>query len=127
MAMEERPRGEIREEIASRIVRLQSEYYGKGPTTAKTYMMDDLVAVVLEETFTKAERTLVGRGETDAIKQIRRRFQQEMADEFKAIVEQATGRTVRAFLSETNLEADVSVEIFLLGEARTDMGGFEQS
>jgi uncharacterized protein YbcI len=50
-----------------------------------------------------------------------------MADEFKAIVEQATGRTVRAFLSETNLEADVSVEIFLLGEARTDMGGFEQS
>ncbi|MFL5910862.1 MAG: Na-translocating system protein MpsC family protein, partial [Gaiellaceae bacterium] len=92
-----------------------------------TYMMDDLLVVVLEETFTKAERTLVGRGETDAIKQIRRRFQQEMADEFTAIVEQATGRKVRAFLSETNLEADVAVEIFLLGEKRTDMGGFEQS
>jgi hypothetical protein len=32
---------------------------------------------------------------------------------------------VRAFLSETNLEADVSVEIFLLGDERTDMQGFE--
>jgi hypothetical protein len=38
-----------------------------------------------------------------------------MADEFKSIVEQATGRVVRAFLSETNLEADDAVEFFLLG------------
>jgi hypothetical protein len=48
-----------------------------------------------------------------------------MADEFKSIVEQATGRVVRAFLSETNLEADVAVEFFLLGEQRTDMHDFE--
>jgi uncharacterized protein YbcI len=107
------------------MVRLHSEYYGKGPTRAKTHVTDDIVAVVLEETFTKAERTLIERGETDAIQQVRRRFQQTMADDFKSIVEQATGRVVKAFLSETNLEADVSVEFFLLGEQRTDMGGFE--
>jgi uncharacterized protein YbcI len=117
--------GDVRAEIASQIVQLQREYYGKGPTKARAYVVEDLVAVVLEETFTKAERTLVERGERDAIQQIRRRFQQQMADEFKAIVEQATGRSVRAFLSETNLEADVSVELFLLGDERTDMAGFE--
>lgn len=117
--------GNARAEIATGIVRLQSEYYGKGPTKAKAYITEDVVVVVLEETFTKAERTLVERGETETIQQIRRRFQQAMADEFKSIVEQATGRVVRAFLSETNLEADVSVEFFLLGEARTDMHGFE--
>jgi uncharacterized protein YbcI len=89
--------------------------------------MDDLVVVVLEETFTKAERTLVDRGEVEPIQQIRRRFQQQMADEFKAIIEQATGRSVRAFLSETNLEADLSVEVFLLGGARTDMADFEEA
>ncbi len=48
-----------------------------------------------------------------------------MADEFKTIVERATGRAVRTFLSETNVEDDVSVEMFLLGEGRTDMTGFE--
>jgi hypothetical protein len=48
-----------------------------------------------------------------------------MADQFKSVVEQATGRVVRTFLSETDLDSDVSVEVFLLGEARTDMGGFE--
>jgi uncharacterized protein YbcI len=119
--------GEARAEIANGIVRLQTEYYGKGPTKAKAHITDDVVVVVLEETFTKAERTLVDRGEVDAIQQIRRRFQQAMADEFTSIVEQATGRVVRAFLSETNLEADVSVEFFLLGEQRTDMLGFEDS
>jgi len=121
----ERKIGDTRAEIATKIVRLHSEYYGRGPTKAKAHLSEDVVVVVLEETFTKAERTLIGRGETEAIQQIRRRFQQSMADEFKAIVEQATGRVVRAFLSETNLEADVSVEFFLLGEPRTDMHGFE--
>jgi uncharacterized protein YbcI len=122
---DERTIGRARAQIATGIVRLLSEYYGKGPTKAKAYVSEDVVVVVLEETFTKAERTLVERGETEAIQQIRRRFQQAMADEFKSIVEQATGRVVKAFLSETNLEADVSVEFFLLGERRTDMRGFE--
>jgi uncharacterized protein YbcI len=122
---DDRAVGDARAEIARRIVRLHSEYYGKGPTKAKAYITDDVVVVVLEETFTKAERTLVARGEVEAIQQIRRRFQQAMADEFTGIVEQATGRVVRAFLSETNLEADVSVEFFLLGDRRTDMRGFE--
>jgi uncharacterized protein YbcI len=117
--------GEIRATISSEIVRLQAEYYGKGPTKAKTYILDDVVVVVLEETFTRAEKTLVGRGEGDAIQHIRRRFQQQMAQEFVSVVEQATGRRVRAFLSDTDMTEDVSVETFLLADERTDMTGFE--
>jgi uncharacterized protein YbcI len=109
------------------MTRLHAEYYGRGPTKVKTHITEDLVVVVLEETFTRAERTLVDRGEKDAIQTIRRRFQQQMKDEFTAIIEQATGRRVRAFLSETNLEEDISCEIFLMAEERTDMSGFEQN
>ena len=117
--------GETRARISKEIVRLQSEYYGKGPTRAKTYIVDDLVVVVLEESFTRAEKTLVERGEREAIQQIRRRFQQQMAESFISIVEQATGRRVRVFLSETDVDQDVSVETFLLAEDRTDMTAFE--
>jgi len=117
--------GETRALISNEIVRLQSEYYGKGPTKAKTYIVDDLVVVVLEESFTRAEKTLAERGEREAIQHIRRRFQQQMADSFIGVVEQATGRRVRAFLSETDIDQDVSVETFLLAEDRTDMAGFE--
>jgi uncharacterized protein YbcI len=109
----------VAEQISRGIVRLHSQYYGRGPTKAKTHLDGNLVAVVLEETFTKAERTLVDRGEKDAVQQI--------GEEFTAIVEQATGRTVKAFLSETNLEEDVAVEIFLLADDRTDMSGFEDA
>jgi len=123
--MDEATLGRARAVISTEMTRLHREYYGRGPTKARTYIQDDLVAVVLEETFTRAERTLVDRGEIDAIQQIRRRFQQQMAEEFTALVEQATGRKVRAFLSETNLEEDVSVEIFLLADGRTDMSEYE--
>src|SRR5918994_7226186 len=117
--------GEVRAAISREIVRLQAEYYGKGPTRAKTYIVEDLVVVVLEESFTRAEKTLAERGEKDAIEHIRRRFQQQMADDFTSAVEQATGRKVRVFLSETNVDLDGSVETFLLAEERTDMTDFE--
>jgi uncharacterized protein YbcI len=117
--------GQIRAEISREIVRLHAEYYGRGPTRARTYIDDDLVVCVLEETFTKAERTLIDHGERDAIQHIRRRFQQRMADAFVSIVERATGRRVRTFLSETNLEHDVAVETFLLAGPRTSMSDFE--
>jgi uncharacterized protein YbcI len=119
--------GEVRATIARQMGELQSQYYGRGPTKARTYVNDDLVVVVLEETFTPAERTLIARGESEGIQDIRRRFQRSMAEQFKAIVEQATGRKVRSFLSETDLEADISVEIFILSDARTDMAAFEEA
>lgn len=117
--------GEVRAAIARQIGELQAQCYGRGPTKAKTYFQDDLVVVVLEETFTPAERTLIERGESQGIQDIRRRFQQAMRDEFVSVIEQATGRRVRSFLSETDLEQDVSVEVFLLAEERTDMSAFE--
>ena len=119
--------GEMRATISRAIVRLQAEYYGKGPTKAKTYIVDDLVVVVLDESFTRAEKTLAERGEREAIQHIRRRFQQQMAESFTSVVEQATGRKVRVFLSDTDIEQDVSVETFLLAEERTDMTGFEEA
>jgi len=124
---EQKALGEIRATISREIVRLQAEYYGKGPTRAKTYIVEDLVVVVLEESFTRAEKTLAERGEREAIQHIRRRFQQQMADDFTSVVEQATGRKVRVFLSETNIDQDVSVETFLLADGRTDMTDFEDA
>ena len=122
---EQRSLGEMRATISTEIVRLQAEYYGKGPTKAKTYISEDVVVVVLEESFTRAEKTLAARGERETIQQIRRRFQQHMAENFTSVVEQVTGRKVRAFLSDTDIDQDVSVETFLLADGRTDMTDFE--
>jgi uncharacterized protein YbcI len=119
--------GAVRVKISNEMVRLHSEYYGRGPTKAKVYADGDLIAVVLEETFTPAEKTLIARGESEGIQDVRRRFQRAMADQFKSLVEQATGREVRSFMSETDLDNDIAVELFLLGPVRTDMTGFEEA
>jgi uncharacterized protein YbcI len=119
--------GEMRATIAREIVRLHAGTTARGRRRRRTYILDDLVVVVLEETFTRAEKTLAVRGEGGAIQHIRRRFQQQMADSFTSVVERATGRKVKAFLSETNIEQDVSVETFLLADVRTDMTGFEEA
>ena len=43
-------------EITNRIVRLFSEYYGRGPTRAKTYMLENrYVVTVLRDTMTTVE------------------------------------------------------------------------
>jgi uncharacterized protein YbcI len=119
--------GPARLTIANELVRLHSEYYGRGPTKARVYADGPLLAVVLEETFTPAERTLIARGEADGIQDIRRRFQRVMKDQFVSVIEQATGRRVRAFLSETNLDEDLAVEMFILADERTDMSTFEEA
>jgi uncharacterized protein YbcI len=51
----------------------------------------------LEETLTPAEKTAIARGESEGIQDIRRHFQRATADQFRSIVEQATGREVRSF------------------------------
>ena len=50
-----------------------------------------------------------------------------IADQFESLVEHATGREVRLFMSEMDLVKDIAVEIFLPGPARTDMSGFEEA
>lgn len=117
--------GPLRVEIANAFGRLQSEYYGRGPSRARIVASDDVVVVILEETFTPAEKTLIARGEGEPVQNIRRRFQQAMREQFTSIIEQATGRRVRAFMSDTDLDADVAVEVFLLAEDRTDMSAYE--
>jgi uncharacterized protein YbcI len=117
----------VESQISDKLAALHGQWYGKSPSAARTYIAgDDVVVAVLEETFTAVEQALVDRGEADGIQELRRRFRKVIADEFEAIVEQATGRLVRSYVSETDLAENVSVEVFLLGASREDMSGFEE-
>jgi uncharacterized protein YbcI len=106
--------GEVRASIATGLVKLHSQYYGKGPTQARTYMWDDLVVAVLRGGFTTVEETLVREGEEDTVHHMRRSFQKAMADEFRSVVEQATGRKVHAYLSQIHATQGVAAEVFVL-------------
>jgi uncharacterized protein YbcI len=117
---------DVESRISDTLAALHAHWYGKGLSAARTYIAgDDVVVVVLEETFTPAEQALVDRGEAAALQEVRRRFRRVMGDELVATVEQATGRRVRSYASDTDLAERVSVEVFLLGATLEDMSGFE--
>ena len=103
--------------ISRRIVQLHKEFYGKGPTKAKTYYYDDLVVVLMRGGFTRVEETLLQSGRGDAVKQQRAEFQQAMRDPFKQVVEEETGRKVVAFMSTSHQHPDLLGEMFVLESA----------
>ncbi len=100
--------------ISNAVVRLLAEYTGRGPTKARTYINDDYIAVVLQDTLTKGERSLVRDGKTELVLAVRKAYQQTMAQDLIAVIEQHTGRTVFAFLSDNHADPDVAIESFLL-------------
>ena len=51
--------GDVLTAISEGMVALLKEYYGRGPTQAKTYYQDDLVVCLLRGGFTRVEQTLL--------------------------------------------------------------------
>ena len=109
--------------ISDGIARLHKEYYGKGPEQAKTHLAGgDAVFCVLRGGFTVIERTLIDDGKSEDVERVRRSFQQTMRGPFVAVVENATGRRVAAYMSQVHADPDIAVEIFILAPRDGDGG-----
>jgi uncharacterized protein YbcI len=109
--------GSIVAEISREIVRVHARFYGRGPTKARAIWRNDIVVVILEEIFTKAETLLVEAGSFDQVRSHRQAFQDQVKPLFRNVVEQATGRSVCSFLSQVSEEhGGVASEVFVLGD-----------
>ena len=108
------PDGEALSAISNGLAHLHMRFFGRGPAKAKAIFAGELVVCVLWDGFTTVEQTLLERGETGAVEAFRRTFQATMEPQFSAVVEKATGRQVRAYMSQVHVDPDVAVELFLL-------------
>jgi len=100
--------------ISNAITKLQRDHYGRGPDSVRTVIGYDHIICFLENSFMPVERTLLAAGEGDAVRETRLAFQRAMEERFTAIIEEISGRKVRAFLSQVSLNPDISVEVFVL-------------
>jgi uncharacterized protein YbcI len=101
------------------MVALLKEFYGHGPTRAKSYYADDLVVCVLRGGFSRVEQTLLDGGRGPAVIQQRMEFQDVMRHRFENVIETATGRRVIGFMSGNQQDPDLMCEVFIL--APTDL------
>ena len=100
--------------ISHAVVGLLREYTGRGPTKSRTTIRDNVVLVMLEQTLTKGEESLVNKGRTDKVIEIRHEFQEAMREATMAKVADLTGRHVIAMLSANHVNPDIGAEIFVL-------------
>jgi len=109
-----RGRGEVLTAISDGVVALLKEFYGQGPTRAKSYYHDDLVVCLLRGGFSRVEQTLLEGGRGPAVIQQRMAFQDLMRERFEHVIEQATGRRVIGFMSGNQQHPDIMCEVFIL-------------
>jgi uncharacterized protein YbcI len=106
--------GGLSSALSTAVVHLLREHTGRGPTRAKTYINQDLLTVVLQDTLTRGERSLVEAGRAGDVLHTRHVFQQTMRDDLVEAVERLTGRKVAAFLSSNHIAPDLAIESFML-------------
>lgn len=100
-------------EISREIVKTYSEFYGRGPTKARTTWNGNLVVVLLEEIFTRAEMTLIEADNFEQVRSTRQALQDEVAPLLQAVIERITGLSVETYLGQVNGEG-VACEVFVL-------------
>jgi uncharacterized protein YbcI len=103
--------------IATSVVQVMHAYTGRGPTKAKTTIHEDLVTVLLADTLTNGERTLVESGRANRVIRLRHDYQLVMRNDLVGIVETELDRKVIAFMSQNHIDPDLAVEVFVLEPA----------
>src|SRR3954451_15993348 len=113
-AGESRDVGGRRAAISNALVGLKKEFYGKGPTAAKTYFNDDWVFTVLEGGLNRNEETLLAAGDERLVREVRLRFQETITATICVAVEEIMGRQVLTYHSQIMFDPARTVEMFLL-------------
>jgi len=112
-AHEGREPGETLAQLSTEMVRLQKQYWGRGPESAKAYAMDDLLFIVMRGGATTAERTMLESGREDSVRRTRQEFENDMAERLTDMVEDVTGRKVLTYQSQILFDPDLVVELFV--------------
>jgi uncharacterized protein YbcI len=98
------------------------EVLRQGPHERKTYMMDDLLFVVMRGGLTPPEKFLLEQGEEDVVRAYRQTFENRMTQTVSGKIEKLTERKVIGFQSQVLFEPDMSVEIFVFDDRSPEEG-----
>src|SRR3954447_13520849 len=116
-------RGSLLVELSNAVVRVHKQFYGKGPTKARSHLSQDLLTVVLEGGYTRSEQTLHERGFDEQVLQSRLAMQGSVEGELRSAVEGILHRSVRSFRSATARSHEMQAEIFVLEPRGNDGPG----
>ena len=106
--------GSLRAAIANAMVAMKKQHYGRGPTAAKAWILDDYVFVALEGGLTRNEETLLADGKADIVRTYRLAFQDTMSEVAMGAVAELIGRNVLTYHSQIVFDPPRTFEIFVV-------------
>jgi uncharacterized protein YbcI len=113
--------------ICAGISALVRERWGRGPSRSRAHWAGrDALVVMLEDAHTEAEQTLIDCGHADQVLAGRRLLGEISERDLRRIAQSATGRAVRAVLSQTSLEPPLSTHVFVFEPAARQPGSEER-
>jgi uncharacterized protein YbcI len=112
--MPNEPGGSLRAALANAMVGLKKHYYGRGPTAAKAWLLDDYVFVALEGGLTRNEETLIADGKEEEVRRYRLSFQATVSHTARRAITELTGRRVLTYHSQIVFHPTRAFEIFVL-------------
>jgi len=100
--------------LSNAIVSIHKQFYGKGPTKARTHLHRNLVVVLLDGGFTRGEQTLNDRGYGREVLHWRLAMQNSVEAELRAAVERILNRSVHSVMSANDPVNDLQAHVFVL-------------
>jgi uncharacterized protein YbcI len=112
--MPHEPGGSLRMALANAMVGMKKQLYGRGPTAAKAWILDDYVFVAMEGGLTRNEETLLADGKGELVRSYRLSFQETVAETVMSAVQELVGRRVLTYHSQIVFDPPRTFEIFVL-------------
>ena len=106
--------GELLAAISNAVVAVYADHLGRGPTKARTYVTDGVVTCLLEDTLTRFEQSLISSGREAAVLEVRANLQETMREDLVKAMEDLTDNRVKAMISGTQINPDITSQVFVL-------------
>lgn len=107
--------GKLEASISDAITKFHRELFGKGPESARAYVLGDMVIVRLRGVLTTEEQHLVksDRGR-QVVKMMRQVLRESYAEDYERMIAELTGCSVMSSHSDISTRTGERVEVFIL-------------
>jgi uncharacterized protein YbcI len=114
-------RGEVEAKITEATIKFEREVMGRGPTEARTYLIDDIILIRLKGIITRAEHHLASGDPTGRGRELVKQSRVELLEKSKSIlidqIEHIVGTSIISTHTDISVKRGERVIIFTLAQS----------
>ena len=103
--------------ISRELITLQKRYFGRGPVSVRTHVLEDSVVVLFHGGSMAHEQALVEPGRSDLVMEVRDAINDAIRLQYVAVIERVLGRKVVGFMAGNQHEPDLGCHVYVLAQS----------